>query len=247
MAEHAAPRPQYRWWIPAAVIAVAIALVAMILLNDRGQDADSTATPDEPGEPDVVVTEVEDPEQADVDTSGSDRADDPLADGPSDAPVTLVVFSDYQCPFCAAWSQDTLPKMLDYVDSGDLRIEWREVNVFGSASKQAAKAAYAAALQDQHWEFHDALFSDGEPRSPDELTPEALTEVAEQIGLDIDRFTSDMNSEKTAEAVAENEKMGTDLGAFSTPTFLLNGQPYVGAQPTSVFVDAIEEAKKGQS
>ena len=170
-----------------------------------------------------------------------------MSDGPADAPVKLVVFSDYQCPYCAAWSQDTLPKMLDYVDSGDLRIEWREVNVFGSASEQAAKAAYAAALQDKHWEFHNALFSDGKPRSPDELTPEALTAVAEQIGLDTDRFTSDMNSQETAEAVADNAAMGTDLGAFSTPTFILDGQPYVGAQPTDVFVDAVETAKKGQN
>ena len=52
-----------------------------------------------------------------------------------------------------------------------------------------------------------------------------------------------MNAKSTAEAVAENAAMGTDLGAFSTPTFLLNGHPYVGAQPTDVFVDAIEEAK----
>lgn len=242
MAKHAALRPHYRWWIPATVVIVAAALVSLILVNGSSPDPDPTAS-GETTEPNVVVTEVEDPEQADVDTSASDPDEDPLADGPTDAPVTLVVFSDYQCPFCAEWSQDTLPTMLDFVDSGDLRIEWREVNVFGSASKQAAKAAYAAALQDKHWEFHDALFADGEPRSPDGLTPEALTEVADQVGLDVDRFTKDMNAKSTAEAVAENAAMGTDLGAFSTPTFLLNGHPYVGAQPTDVFVDAIEEAK----
>lgn len=67
--------------------------------------------------------------------------------------------------------------------------------------------------------------------------------MADQVGLDVDQFTKDMNAKSTAEAVAENAAMGTDLGAFSTPTFLLNGHPYVGAQPTDVFVDAIEEAK----
>jgi len=243
MAKHAAPRVHVRWWIPILVIAVAASLIALILVNDTGEDSAPTAgsTP----EPNPVVTEVEDPEQADVDQDATAKDDDPLADGPADAPVTLVVFSDYQCPFCAAWSQDTLPKMLEYVDEGDLRIEWREVNVFGSASVQAAKAAYAAALQDKHWEFHAELFKDGEPRSPGELTPEALTEAAKTVGLDVDRFTKDMNAKSTAEAVEENASMGTDLGAFSTPTFLLNGQPYVGAQPTDVFVDAIEEAKKG--
>ena len=71
--------------------------------------------------------------------------------------------------------------------------------------------------------------------------------MAEQIGLDTDQFTTDMNSSETAEAVADNAAMGTDLGAFSTPTFILDGQPYVGAQPTDVFVDAVETAKKGQN
>src|SRR5699024_6768994 len=138
MAKHAAPRPQYRWWIPATVGAIAVALVLMILVIDRDGEDGSTPTAGGTGpESDVVVTEVAvagaaDPEQSDLGEVGSDGESDPVSDGPADAPVKLVVFSDYQCPYCAAWSQDTLPKMLDYVDSGDLRIEWREVNVFGS-------------------------------------------------------------------------------------------------------------------
>jgi hypothetical protein len=177
MAKHAAPRTQYRWWIPAAVVTSAAALVLMILVIDRGEDEGTPPTADSAGPaPEAVVTEVADPEQSDLDKDDSADESDPMSDGPVDAPVKLVVFSDYQCPYCAAWSKDTLPTMLDYVDSGDLRIEWREVNVFGSASEQAAKAAYAAALQNKHWKFHDALFADGKPRSPDELTSEALTE-----------------------------------------------------------------------
>ncbi|GAA1559631.1 DsbA family protein [Brevibacterium picturae] len=245
MPRHEAARPQYRWWIPLTVITTALALVLMILFMDREQNDDSAQTSAErQKESDVVVTEVKDPEQKDLSDFDSDD-DDPLADGPVDAPVTLVVFSDYQCPYCAAWSQDTLPKMLDYVDSGDLRIEWREVNVFGRASEQAAKAAYAAALQDKHWEFHQKLFAGGEPRPPEQLSPEALTSVAADIGLDMDQFKEDMNSSETAEAVDKNAKMGTELGAFSTPTFILDDQPYVGAQPTSVFVDAIEAKLEG--
>lgn len=247
MPRHEAARPRYRWWVPLTVIAVAAVLVLMILFMDRGKGDDSAQkTARGQKEPDVVVTKVEDPQQKDVSDFDTD-ADDPLAEGPVDAPVTLVVFSDYQCPYCAAWSQDTLPKMLDYVDSGDLRIEWREVNVFGSASEQAAKAAYAAALQDKHWEFHDKLFAGGTPRSPDKLSPEALKSVAADIGLDMDQFDKDMNSSETAKAVDKNAAMGTELGAFSTPTFILDDQPYVGAQPTSVFVDAIEQKLEGQN
>lgn len=245
MPRHEAARPQYRWWIPLTVIATTVALVLMILFMGREQVDDSATTTAGEQESNVVVTEVEDPEQADLSDFDSKDESDPLADGPVDAPVTLIVFSDYQCPYCAAWSQDTLPIMLDYVDSGDLRIEWREVNVFGSASEQAAKAAYAAALQDKHWEFHEKLFAGGKPRAPEGLSPEALTSVAADLGLDMDQFDEDMNSSETAEAVDDNARMGTDLGAFSTPTFILDGQPYVGAQPTDVFVDAIDQALKG--
>lgn len=248
MAKHAAARPQYRWWIPLTVIAVALALIAMVLITDRGGEDQTSPTADGDGaEPNVVITEVEDPEEADLSDFDSADESDPMADGPTDAPVTLVVFSDYQCPYCAAWSQETLPTMLDYVEDGDLRIEWREVNVFGSASVQAAKASYAAALQNKHWEFHEQLFAEGKPRSPGELTPEALTSVAQTIGLDVDEFTTDMNSKDTAEAVQKNADMGTDLGAFSTPTFILDGQPYVGAQPKDTFVEAIDAALKGQN
>lgn len=248
MAKHSAPPVQYRWWVPVTVVILATALVVTILVSNQDRNDSSATTTSEHGtEPAAVVTEVKDPEQSDLGDVGSAKESDPMSDGPINAPVKLVVFSDFQCPYCAAWSQETLPRMLDYVDSGDLRIEWREVNVFGSASEQAAKAAYAAALQDKHWEYHDALFAGGKPRSPNGLTPDELTVVAEEIGLDMARFAKDMDAKKTAKAVADNAAMGTDLGAFSTPTFILDGQPYVGAQPTDVFVDAVEAAMKGQN
>ena len=231
MPRHEALRPQYRWWIPLTVIAVALALVLMILLMDREQN-NLESLPKRP------------PANRRNRTSSSPRSrilsrrisatstltmTIPLADGPVDAPVTLVVFSDYQCPYCAAWSQDTLPTMLDYVDSGDLRIEWREVNVFGS-DRQAAEAAYAAALQDKPSESRE-LFAGGKPRSPEELSPEALTSVAADIGLDIDQFEEDMNSSETAEAVDKNAAMGTELGAFSTPTSSSTLSPTSGPSP----------------
>src|SRR5699024_9318849 len=126
MATHAAPRPQYRWWIPATVGAIAVALVLMLLLLDRDGEHGSPPTAGGTGPASgVAVTAAAAPEQPDLGAVGSDEESDPMSDGPADAPVKLVVFSDYQCPYCAAWSQDTLPKMLDYVDSGDLRIEWR--------------------------------------------------------------------------------------------------------------------------
>jgi protein-disulfide isomerase len=159
-----------------------------------------------------------------------------------DAPVVLVVFSDYQCPFCAQWSEETLPLLMERVEAGELRIEFRDVNVFGPDSERAARAAYAAAEQDSFQEYHDALFAGGEHRSAEELTDESLVELAGELGLDTAQVATDMNSEETTAQVAENEKLGLDLGAYTTPAFVLGGQPIVGAQPSQVFLDAFDEA-----
>jgi protein-disulfide isomerase len=245
-----APSGLRRWWFPLTVLLAAAALVVTILVIDRSADArtDAGAEPaaqhnqEAEAQNGDAATEVQDPERAAFTEAETRDEDDLQAIGPVDAPVALVVFSDYQCPYCAAWSTDTLPTMMEYVDAGQMRIEWRDVNVFGSESEQAAKAAHAAAQQDEFWEFHDALFAGGEHRSADQLSAEALIELADEQGLDTAQFEEDMESPETQAAVEAYAQMGLDLGAFSTPTFLVGGEPIVGAQPTVVFVDAVEAA-----
>jgi protein-disulfide isomerase len=167
---------------------------------------------------------------------------DPTALGPVDAPVAIVVYDDFQCPYCAMWSHDTLPTMRKYADAGKLRIEARDLNVFGPASTRAAKAAYAAGLQGKYWAYHDKLYAGGKHRSADELSKHALTELADSLGLDHQKFVSDYGSQKVKQAVDRDIKEGTDLGVMSTPSFLVDGKPIVGAQPTKVFVSAVESA-----
>lgn len=190
----------------------------------------------------VDIVEPENSDQVDLTHVEQRDPDDPLAIGGVDAPVTLVVFSDYQCPYCASWSEDTLPAMMDYVDVGDLRIEWRDLNVYGALSEQASKASFAAGLQDKFWQFHDELFLDGEIRSEGQLTQDAMLEIADNLGIDTEQFIEDMRSDVVNEQIQANEALGTDLGAYSTPAFVLGGQPMLGAQPTNVFVDAMEDA-----
>src|SRR5699024_7130071 len=87
------------------------------------------------------------------------EADDPFAIGPVDAPVVMVVFSDYRCPFCARYSRVTEAELVEkYVSEGQLRIEWRDFPVFGDASMLAARAGRAAAEQDRFWEFNNAVY-----------------------------------------------------------------------------------------
>lgn len=252
------PRSRTSWLVPIIVIAVAAALIAIILgLNREPQDA-ASPLPSGAGAPSGQETPSGDEQRAQPSRSPSGPAAqpqqpdltaielrdeaDPLAVGPVDAPVALIVFSDYQCPFCARWSTETMPTMLEHVEAGDLRIEWRDVNVFGPASERAARATYAAALQGAFLEYHDALFAEGATRSEAQLSDEALTELAGELGLDVARFTSDFGSEQTAAQIAANQQFGVELGVTSTPVFILGGQPIAGAQPTIVFEDAFQSA-----
>src|SRR5699024_1510710 len=154
---------------------------------------------------------------------------DPLAVGDADAPVVLVKFSDYECPVCARWNAETLPELQQDVDDGELRIEWRDINMYGEDSERAAKAAVAAGQQDQFVEYHAQLFPEGEIL--ENYSAEALTEIAAETGLDVGQFETDLSTEETADIVAENEQLGQSTRAQSTQTVTMNQTPIVGAQP----------------
>lgn len=231
-----ASTPRSRRLVPVLIVVVAVILVTVsIVLSNSEEDSGAAA----PGSP---VAEVQAPEAPPTVEMARLEESDPLAAGPVDAPVTLVMYSDYQCPFCASWSADTGRVMLEYAEAGDLRIEYRDIAVFGPESERAALAAYAAGLQGRYLEYHDALFAGGEKRPADELTEEALIATAEELGLDAEQFAADFHSAEVAGAVQRNVDEAAAIGAFSTPAFLLAGQPILGAQPTEVFVGALEQA-----
>ncbi|WP_027004387.1 DsbA family protein [Corynebacterium halotolerans] len=237
------------WVVPAIIIAVAVVLIGIVVVMSRDTGSagagPQTAAGAQVG-PEVPSQGGSAQEPAGPDLTAVETRDetDPLAVGPVDAPVGLVVFSDYQCPYCAKWSAETLPAMMEYAKAGDLRIEWRDLNLFGPASERASRAAYAAALQgeDAYLEYHHALFNNGENRSEEQLSDEALIALAGDLGLDTEAFTADFHAPETAEVVAGNAQLGPDLGVYSTPAFILGGQPIMGAQPTEVFLGAVEPA-----
>lgn len=132
--------------------------------------------------------------------------------------------------------------MQTYAEMGDLRIEWRDVNQYGPNSERAAIAAHAAGKQGKFWEFHDALFPNGEHLQPEQLSAEGLTALAEDLGLDTEQFTADLSAPESLEIVQQYAAEGRELGVSGTPTFVLGGKPIVGAQPESVFVDALQQA-----
>lgn len=239
-----------KWWLLPVGIAVAALVVLATLFWPSEGDSETTAlegdqaneSPDDDDSAPVDVVEPGEEEQPDLSFVEQRDPDDPLSVGDADAPVVLVVFSDYQCPYCASWSHETLPVMMDYVEAGDLFIEWRDLNVFGPESVRASQAAYAAGLQGHFWDYHEELFAGSEIRSENELSDEALIGLAGDLGLDVDQFAQDLDSAEVIEAVETNQQLGMDLGAYSTPAFVLGGEPMVGAQPTEVFTEAVDQA-----
>lgn len=228
------------WVVPVAILAATAVLVVLVVIVRTGGDSGTQSGADSPGQ--GAAAEVEQVEEPDFSFAERRDDDDLLAAGPVDAPVGLVIFSDYQCPFCAQWSHETLPVMMEHAEDGDLRIEWNDVNVFGEASERASRASYAAALQGGFWEYHDALFPQGQIRPESQLSEEALVSLAGDLGLDAEQFRSDMHDADTAAQIEENAQLGLDMGAYSTPSFLLGGEAIVGAQPTEVFTAAFDSA-----
>ncbi|GAB49881.1 DsbA family protein [Mobilicoccus pelagius] len=168
--------------------------------------------------------------------------DDPLALGRVDAPVVLVEFSDWRCPFCGLWARNTRPALQKYVDDGTLRIEYRDLPIFGEESQLAARAGRAAAKQGRFWQFYDVVYGAAPERGHAALSPEKLVAFAREAGVaDLERFGDDLASPQIATELERDLDDARRLGApNSVPLFLVGTEALSGAQPTQVFVEAVE-------
>ncbi|MHB1171365.1 MAG: DsbA family protein [Lacisediminihabitans sp.] len=164
--------------------------------------------------------------------------------GALNAPVVLVEYADYRCPFCGIFARDTMPKLVDeYVKSGNLRIEWRDFPIYGQESIDAAIAARAAGEQGLFWQYHAAVYAAAPERGHLSLPRQRLREIAQSVGVpDMAKFDSDMNSSALRGLVDADAKEATSLGVTGTPTFVVNSTPLIGAQPIDVFRKVIDNA-----
>lgn len=170
------------------------------------------------------------------------RADgDPLAMGAVDAPVVLTEWADYRCPFCSVWAEQVLPGLQPRIDDGTLRVEFRDMALFGEESIKAATAARAAGEQGKFFEFSHELFSalpdSGHPDIPDEL----VLGIVADLGLDVERFSTQWADPAHREAVLADTQEGQALGVSSTPSFVIGTQFVSGAQPLATFEQIIDE------
>ncbi|QNS02941.1 DsbA family protein [Streptomyces xanthii] len=171
------------------------------------------------------------------------EAKDPLAQGRADAPVVLIEYADFRCGYCGKFARDTEPGLVKkYVEDGTLRIEWRNFPIFGAESETAARAAWAAGQQGRFWQFHAAAYAEGAKEKG--FGADRLDALAREAGVkDLDRFRRDLDGEQAHAAVKKDQGEAYSLGATSTPSFLINGQPIAGAQSDAVFEQAVETAK----
>jgi protein-disulfide isomerase len=174
--------------------------------------------------------------------------------GSADAPVTLVEFSDYQCPFCKRHAAAVMPELIEsYVDTGKVRFVMRESPIEGLHPRAvaAAEAALCAGDQGQYWEMSEALFNDQKAN-----TDEDFNTMAEDLGLDVTAFTQCTGSDKHLAQIKADQAEAQKLGISGTPSFVLGltdpkdpnkvrlTKFIRGAQPLAAFAAEIDELIK---
>lgn len=166
--------------------------------------------------------------------------------GDKNAKVTIVEFSDFQCPFCKRFIDDTWEQLKkEYVDSGKANISFRHlplVSIHPNAQK-AAEASECANEQSKFWEMHDKLFTTQDTWSAQaaETASASFTSYAGELGLNTDQFSTCLTSGKFAEAVTKDSADAAAAGATGTPAFFINGYILVGAQPFANFKTEIDK------
>ena len=235
------------------VIAIVLAVIAALLLQNvtskhhrgaatasassgsTGTDGSATAVPEPTPAPPV-------PDAQTLELIHSETHRDPAdgqAKGKVDAPVVMVVYSDFACPYCTQFARNVEPELTDLVDRGTLRIEWRDLAQISPTSPLAAQAGRAAAKQGRFWEFHDAVYAAADPQGHPEYTEDSLVAFAQKAGVaDIEQFRTDMNATETVNAVTEAKNHAHSIGITGTP-FMIVGETFIGGYQDADYMKAV--------
>jgi Na+/H+ antiporter NhaA len=156
--------------------------------------------------------------------------------GPREAPVTVVEYGDFECPYCGQ-AEPVVRELLR--DFADVRYVWRHLplNDVHVNAQLAAEASEAAADQGKFWELHDLLLDHQDALRPDDLVAYAL-----QLGLDVERFSDDLRTHSGAARIAEDVDSADLSGVSGTPTFFINGQRHYGAYDIDTLTSAVRAA-----
>jgi protein-disulfide isomerase len=168
--------------------------------------------------------------------------DDDPSIGPENAAITIVEFSDYECPYCRQWQSEVFTKLMEAYPQ-QVRLVYRDfpLSSIHANAAPAAEAANCANEQGKFWPFHNKLFS-----MELGLSEQAYQEYATSLGLNVQSFLECMKSDRYQAEVQADYQFAADLGVRSTPTFFVNGIAVVGAQPFDVFKQVIDKELAGE-
>ncbi len=166
--------------------------------------------------------------------------------GDPKAPVALIEYGDYQCPFCGRMFTQVEPQLREeYIKTGKVKMVYRNFQFLGQESTNAGAAAECSKDQGKFWAFHDELYkaeiADGQENNGN-LTKSLFVKLAGDAGLDVNAFTSCYDSGKYTAQVEKDRNDAGAIGVNSTPTTYVNGQMVQGAQPYSAFKSVIDIA-----
>lgn len=233
--------------IPLSIILSGILVSASIIYSGRS-NLIATVSQQE-----VAGQQAQDPKPSGPQKVSAD--DDPVL-GDKNAPVTLIEFSDYECPFCKRHFQNVLPQLIEeYVDSGKLKIVYRDLplSFHDPLATQSALAANCAREQGgdlMYFDYHDELFNSTASNGRGLSFPEDHNKIAAELGLNATQFQSCLNSDKYDEEIANDLVDASAAGANGTPSFfvgkssddgIIEGVNIVGAQPFSAFQTQIDK------
>jgi protein-disulfide isomerase len=234
-----------------ASIAIILSLIALILSayavfsvvgpkKDKSKDEETTFKTDVYKVIDAYIAEKSGQPTGPVDVSIKGAA----VQGKAKAPVTIVEFSDFECPFCGRYIKETYPQILKkYVDTGKVKYVFRHfplpmhANAAGAAN--AAECVREQGGDKMFFEYHDTLYA-----NQSDLSVPKLKEYASKLDIDQQKFAACVDGNKFADAITKDFTEGGKYGVRGTPAFFINGMPLSGAQPIAAFEAAIDEALK---
>ena len=163
--------------------------------------------------------------------------------GDENAPVTIVEFSDYECPFCGRFYSQTLPLLEEeYIDTGKVKFVFKDFPLgfhqMAEPASVAANCVHKELGNDKYWQMHDLIFDEIVARTP--LTQDLLNSFAKEVGVNEEMYTMCIEDDEMKKEVQADFKEGSALGVSGTPSFIIEGELIVGAQPFSVIQEVIE-------
>lgn len=215
--------------IPGAILLAGVLIGGAVVFSQGGSPG--TASPTEAVQPPTAAEEVTG--DINIEFAGFPSIGDP------DAPVTIVEYSDYACPFCQRFWSDTLPLIKEnYVDTGQVRFVYKDFTVVGG--DRIAEAAHCAGEQDAYWEFHDLAFERHSQDRGQWGNSDVHRGYAQELGLDANALVECFEERRYQQRVAESTREAAANGGRGTPYFLVNDQSISGAQPFQAFQAAID-------